>query len=144
MSNDKANNKNLSAEDIEAKNVAEEKAAQEKKDNEELEKLIAEEKEAKEKADAEAKAKAEEIENKSKLDAEKKAKAGKKDVPAVSNDADFVNPFAPGVSYKDLKKALGKKSVGEYLEGKEKTPGKQFEPHDIEWLEAELEAHANN
>jgi len=60
------------------------------------------------------------------------------------NGKDFVNPFAQGVSYKDFKKALGKKSVGEYLEGKEKTPGVSFTDVDVEWLEQELQAHANN
>lgn len=60
-----------------------------------------------------------------------------------ANGEDFVNPFAPGVSYEQFVKALGKKSVAEYLEGKNKTPDSKFDQHDFDWLNAEIEAHKN-
>lgn len=57
-----------------------------------------------------------------------KAKLKSDNGPAES---DFVNPFTPGVSYKDFLAALGKDTVEEYCTGK-------ITETEIEWLVADL------
>lgn len=59
----------------------------------------------------------------------------------VVNSSEFVNPFKAGVSYKDFVTALNGKSVKEYLAGQFKSEGVEFDAHDIEWLESEIENH---
>lgn len=50
----------------------------------------------------------------------------------------FVNPFENGVTYAQVTAAMNGKTIKEYLSGQEKSPGKLFDEHDINWLEAEL------
>jgi hypothetical protein len=57
---------------------------------------------------------------------------------------EFVNPLAKGVSYNDFIKALGEKSVKEYLEGKEKAEGELFSEAEIDWIAKEIKAHELN
>lgn len=49
---------------------------------------------------------------------------------------EFVNPFKPGVSYKDFVEAMGDKTVAEYC-------GAHLGIEQIAWLETELE-HIKN
>lgn len=51
--------------------------------------------------------------------------------------SEFVNPFAPGVSYKEFVEAMGEKNVKEYCEGKLTT-------EQIEWLENDLKHYKQN
>lgn len=49
----------------------------------------------------------------------------------MDKEENFLNPFDTGVTYAEFQKALGKKSVAEYCEGK-------LEKEQIEFLEKEL------
>ena len=55
---------------------------------------------------------------------------------AVKDKANFVDPFAPGVSYADFVKALGNTTPKEYLKGK-------CTDDQINWLEGELKQFKN-
>lgn len=54
----------------------------------------------------------------------------------------FINPFE--VSYSEFIKALGDKSVKEYLTGKNKKDDEPFSEADINWLSSEVENHIYN
>lgn len=54
-----------------------------------------------------------------------------------TKEGEFVNPFAPGVSYKQFVEALGEKKVKEYCEGK-------LTAEQIEWLENDLKHYKQN
>lgn len=54
----------------------------------------------------------------------------------------FVNPFK--VSYIEFIKALGDKTVKEYLTGKNKNETETFNDTDIDWLSKEVENHIYN
>jgi len=59
-----------------------------------------------------------------------------------TNESEFVNPFT--VSYPEFIKALGDKTVKEYLSGKSKNDTETFTDTDIEWLTNEIEAYKYN
>lgn len=56
----------------------------------------------------------------------------------------FVNPLKEGVSYNDFIKALGTKTVKEYLSNGKKEDGSDFTEAEIKWLTDEVKAHKYN
>ena len=54
---------------------------------------------------------------------------------------EFVNPWMPGVSYKDFLEVIGSKTPKEYLTGK---LGVDNEAELITWLEGDLVHYQNN
>lgn len=63
---------------------------------------------------------------------------------AKEESISFVNPLKEGVSYNDFIKALGTKTVKEYLSSGKKEDGSEFTESEINWLSDEVKAHEYN
>ena len=59
---------------------------------------------------------------------------------ANEKETSLVNPFKEGISYNDFTKALGTKTVKEYLSSAKKEDGSEFTEADINWLSTEVKA----